>query len=60
MRMIESFSLYFLFFSLWCEEMRQIVTWLEIETSQLSRTLPQQPKHMMNREFQGGQANLDP
>lgn len=40
--------------------MRQIAPQLERETSQLSQTLPLQPNHMMDREFQGGHVNLDP
>lgn len=47
-------------FQSWREEMRLIAPQLEIETSQLSQTLPQQPNHMMDREFQGGHVNLDP
>lgn len=59
MMMSDSFRHYF-FFRLWCEEMRQISPLVEIATYKSSQTLPQQPKHMMNTEFQGGHANLDP
>lgn len=47
-------------FLLWCEEVKRVVPWLEIETSQLSQTLPQQPNHVMDTEFQPGHPTLNP